>query len=204
MRKLLRLGKHEILSFLLAYLLGFCATPTSQTTNCEPVNIGLIAALPWDIANTLRTPLGGPVSLVLSCVMALILVFGFVLSPVNYILGYPSRIYHPARQPGLISNLYPLPPLKIKKEKDGRSLEFGESYSEYELDFPANSTLEDEFNMENQLDPLATHPYPDFESSAFFFIPETDKTCQKLIVCHAHGFLQIFPERLTKVLRYFR
>lgn len=32
----------------------------------EPINVGLIFSIPWDLSNTLRAPLGGPLSLVLA------------------------------------------------------------------------------------------------------------------------------------------
>lgn len=87
-------------AFILLVFLDSNQLVQSQTLN-EPVNSNIIFALPWDIANSLRAPLGGPVSLALSVIMACILLFGFLLAPVNYIFGYPPRIYHGYRIPGL-------------------------------------------------------------------------------------------------------
>lgn len=207
----LQLGQIETVYFIL-FIVFLCVNPTIQQTNNEPVNIGLICAIPWDISNTLRAPIGGPVSLALSAMMALILLFGFLLAPVNYILGYPSRIYHPARKPGLLTEF-----LYTDHKKPALRSELTELVSTI-----ANRTEEEMFGEESESRSFSINyqspklliledekinqdaTFPDFLSSAFLLIPEEDTECRKLILCHAHGFLTIFPTKFTKLVRFFR
>jgi len=198
---------------VIVFILFLCANPTTQQTNCEPVNVGLIAAIPWDISNTLRAPIGGPLSLALSVVMALILLFGFLLAPVNYILGYPSRIYHPARRPGLISDLLysedgkkPLTELTavvtaITNRTAENMYRDDNDASESRKFSPDHGTTRRLISDDARA--IETNSFPDFLSSAFFLIPENNTECQKLILCHAHGFLKIFPAKFTKLIRFF-
>lgn len=211
-----RLGQQDTALVIACIVVFLFASPSSQQTNCEPVNVGLIAAIPWDISNTLRAPIGGPVSLALSAVMALILLFGFLLAPVNYILGYPARIYHPARRPGVIQEfIYNMPPKNPLEElapviasisnrnrtaeelyRDGIEEEDNEEFRKISSQSARQLTLHNEGTE--------TSSFPDFLSSAFFLIPEEDTGCRKLILCHAHGFLTIFPTRITRIVRFFR
>lgn len=103
----------------------------SQTVN-EPVNVNWVISLPWDVSNTLRAPFGGPVSLLLSVTAAAALLLGLLLAPVNYILGFPPRIYHTYRVPGILGKLPLIKSGRSFNSAVGGGEDSGENYSHYQ------------------------------------------------------------------------
>lgn len=200
------LGKLDTPLIFLVIVIYFlsCPTLTSQDTRGQPVNVGLNIALPWDVSNTLRAPIGGPVAIMLSAIAAAALLLGLLLAPVHYLLGYPSRIYHPARKPGLISTL-----LYIDKERSLGQADTEDSFLPERISsMIADRNDSGDFDLADGRRSFTGSDteklFPDFISSAFFFIDEKDVECRKLLLCHAHGFLYSLPARASKVVRFFR
>lgn len=202
----------------------------SQTQN-EPLNFNFIISLPWDVANTLRAPIAGPVSLVLSVTIAIALTCGIVLAPVNYLLGYPPRIYHSYRKPGLLG-----------RSLDSDATNYTESFSSFSRESAnhhshARSSSSESFDVadvlvhifhevssarfvfdrdesfafgESQVTgrELVVHEElekaPGFLDSIFLLVPEEDEICRQLLVCHAHGFLPFLPTPVVKVYKLLR
>lgn len=200
----------------------------SQTVN-EPVNFNWIISLPWDVANTLRAPIGGPVSLALSAFMALMLLFGFLLAPVSYILGYPPRIYHPYRAPGILGR-------SLHSSYDAANYTTGYYYNQPHNHFGSNGEnfdmadvlvhlfhevssarfvfdREDHYTTSGESftgrelvvkDEQHEKAAPGFIESIFLLVPEEDEICRQLLVCHAHGFLTFLPQSAVKTYQLLR
>ncbi|CAG7818387.1 unnamed protein product [Allacma fusca] len=111
--------------------------------------------------------------------------FGLVSSPVTYLLGTPKRKYR-------IEDAIRTQPLFLPSpsKKAGRSLSHPFDFLWY------NQTVkEDEPEVEN--------PFPEFIDSVFYFLPEYDENCRKLMVCHSHGFLSLMPTYFVQIYRVF-
>ncbi|CAL8122012.1 unnamed protein product [Orchesella dallaii] len=206
-----------IIGFLLLVLLDRNQIVQSQTRN-EPVNCNYIIALPWDVANTLRAPFGGPVSLVLTAITACALLFGLLLSPVSYIFGYPQRIYHPARKPGIFGRSFPPTSSNDSNynhhypyNNDGESFDvadaivhlFHEMSSRIVFDKGDSCTFEENsFSGRELVIMEEEYKAPGFLESIFLLVPEDDEVCRQLMVCHAHGFLGFFPPSVMKLYQW--
>lgn len=148
--------------------------------NTEPLNIGFIISLPFDISNTLRAPMGGPLSLILGAGLALIMFFGMLATPLYYIFGIPPRPYH------------------IRDAVTNATLN---------TDFFSRRSFDDSpppFLTKHSENDTSVVPYPKFLESAFLLIPIDDRECQLLMLCHAHGFLRWLPENTLKFYKFFR
>jgi len=155
--------------------------------NGEPLNIGFIFSLPYDISNTLRAPLAGPLSLVLAAGLGLVMFFGILVSPISYIFGLPPRRYH-------IHDAY--------KDFELDTQIFSRSWPD---DDPAliKSNYSTSVNGTRR-DGVRNGKFVDFIEGAFLLLPELEPQCRLLMVCHAHGFLKHLPGPVLKVYNFVR
>ena len=129
--------------------------------------------------------LTGPLSIILTACLSVVLFFGMVASPVYYLFGTPKRKYH-------VNDAIQTKPIKVPGVM-ARSFDSPGDFSGY------NETTEgqgwDFHNAEEQIG---------FIDSFFYFVPQQNENCKKLLVCHSHGFLTIFPTYILHIYRLFR
>ena len=126
----------------------------------------------------------GPLSIILTACLSIILFFGLAASPVYYLFGTPKRKYH-------VNDAIQTPPVKV--------------YSARNFDHAADfTTLNITYESEGR--GFGGNDGQDFGfvDSFFYFLPQEDVNCRKLLVCHSHGFLTILPTYFLHVYRMFR
>jgi hypothetical protein len=193
-------------SLLVYSLLQLFIADEVSATNQEPVNFGFIFSLPWDVSNTLRAPLAGPISIVLTAILACALVFSLLAAPVWYIFGYPKRRYFLHDVPTDPTGRSMMMTSPIHQNFSPELFSFLQGNSSF-LGVSESSRNSTELNLAAK-DPSADEEkpinYPDFHESMFMLIPEIEMGCKKLMVCHAHGFLSIMSDSVLSIYRFFR
>lgn len=205
--------KQIVVLLLLFQLLTFPSTNCIYRTNTEPLQTGLIFSLPYDIANTLRAPLAGPLSLILTAGLALVMFFGILISPITYIFGYPSRNYyiHDAIKDSVWNNWGFDEVQRSLRRNTRKKRSFLVQNSSDFLEFPEFKAKYYESNSNNHaiirnatLLEGKERIYPKFHESTFSFIPNQDRHCQLLLICHAHGYLAFCPSGFIRFYNFLR